>query len=160
VFIDAPQMHPMMGDGDLSVLAGMFAYMIGQTDWSNVYFHNAVVMRTEDGRHVTVLYDFDHSGVVDARYAEVSPLLADRIRNVRQRLYREFCRPQLTHENAAAMFAGKREPIEELYRTFPYYAEPSHAQDAIEYLEGFWEVIDDPRRFEDRIVDDCTPMPR
>jgi hypothetical protein len=58
------------------------------------------------------------------------------------------------------MFAGKREQVEELYRTFPHYAEASHAQDAIEYFEEFWEVIDNPRRFEDRIVDDCTPMPR
>jgi hypothetical protein len=107
-----------------------------------------------------VPYDFDFAGAINARYAVVPPQLEDQVRRVRQRLYREFCRPQLTHENAAAMFAGKREPIEELYRTFPYYAEPSHAQDAIEYLEGFWEVIDDPRRFEDRIVDDCTPMPR
>lgn len=160
VFLETPQMHPMMADADPSVLMGMFNYMIGNTDWSAVLFHNAVVMRTEDGRHVAVPYDFDHSGVVDARYAQVSPIIADRIRTVRQRLYREFCRPRLTHENVAAMFAGKREQIEQLYRSFPYYAEPQQAEDALEYYQDFWEVIGDPDGFEDEILDECTDIPR
>jgi hypothetical protein len=119
-----------------------------------------VVVRTEDGRHIAVPYDFDHSGVVDARYAQVSELIRDRIRNVRQRLYREFCRPQLTHQNAASMFAGKREQIEEIYRSFPLYAEPSQAEKALEYYEDFWEVIADEDEFEDEIIDDCTDIPR
>ena len=160
VFLEVPQMHPMMADAEPSVIAGMFAYMIGQTDWSNYRFHNAVLMRTEDGRHVTVLYDFDHSGVVDAEYAEVSPLIADEIRTVRQRLYREFCRPNLTQANVAALFAGKREQVEELYRSFPYYAEPSQAEDALSYYEEFWAVIADEDEFEDEILDHCTEIPR
>jgi hypothetical protein len=160
IFLDVPQMHPMMADADQSVLVGMFNYMIANLDWSAVYFHNAVVIRLEDGRHLTVPYDFDFAGAINARYAVVPPQLQDEVRRVRQRLYREFCRPQLTHENVAAMFAGKREQVEELYRTFPYYAEPEHAQEAIEYYEEFWEVIQNPRRFQDRIVRDCTDMPR
>jgi hypothetical protein len=160
VFLEVPQMHPMMADGDQSVLMGMFNYMIANTDWSAVFFHNAVVIRAEDGRHIAVPYDFDHSGAVNARYAQVSELIRDRIRNVRQRLYREFCRPQLTQVNAAAMFAGKREAIEELYRTFPHYQDPSHAVEAIEYYEDFWEVIADEDEFEDEIIDDCTAIPR
>jgi hypothetical protein len=160
LFLDVPEMHPVMADGDQSVLVGMFNYMIANLDWSAVYFHNAVVIRREDGKYLPVPYDFDFAGAINARYAVVPPQLEDQVRRVRQRLYREFCRPQLTYEKAAAMFAGKREQVEELYRTFPYYAEPDHAQDAIEYLDGFWEVIDNPRRFEDRIVGDCTPMPR
>jgi hypothetical protein len=160
VFLEVPQMHPMMADGDQSVLVGMFNYMIANLDWSAVYFHNAVVMRLEDGRHFTVPYDFDHSGAVNARYATVPPQLQDQVRRVRQRLFREFCRPQLTRENAAAMFEGKRAAIEELYRTFPYYAEPSHAEEAIEYYEDFWQVLADEDEFEDEILDACTDMPR
>jgi hypothetical protein len=160
VFLEVPQMHPMMADGDQSVLVGMFNYMIANLDWSAVYFHNAVVIRHEDGQHFTVPYDFDFAGAINARYAVVPPELQDEVRRVRQRLYRDFCRPQLTYENAVAMFADKRESIEELYRTFPYYAAPGHAQEAIEYYEEFWEVLENPRRFESRIVDDCTPMPR
>ena len=160
VFLDVPQMHPMMADGDQSVLMGMFNYMIANLDWSAVFFHNAVVIRLEDGRHFPVPYDFDHSGAVNARYATVPPQLQDEVRRVRQRLYREFCRPQLTHANVAAMFAGKREAIENLYRNFPLYAEPSQAQEAIDYYEEFWEVIADEDEFEDEILDHCTDMPR
>lgn len=159
-FVEAPQMHPMMADGDLSVLSGMLAYMIGQTDWSAVFFHNAVVMRTEDGIHAPVLYDFDHAGVVNARYAEVSPLIRDEIRSVRQRLYRDFCRPRLTYENVTAMFAGKREQVEALYRSFPYYADPSQGEEALAYYEEFWEVLADEDEFEDEILDRCMDMPR
>jgi hypothetical protein len=125
-----------------------------------VYFHNAVVIRDEDGRHLTVPYDFDFAGAIDARYAVVPPQLQDQIRRVRQRLYRDFCRPQLTFENVSAMFAPKREEIENLYRTFPYYAEPSHAQNAIEFYAEFWQVVTDEDDFEDEILDNCTPMPR
>jgi hypothetical protein len=160
VFLDVPQMHPIMADGDQSVLVGMFNYMIGNLDWSAVYFHNAVVMRLEDGRHFVVAYDFDFAGAIDARYAVVPPQLQDEVQRVRQRLYRDFCRPQLTFENTSAMFAGKREEIENLYRTFPYYAEPSHAQDAIDYYEEFWQVVTDDDEFEDEISDQCVDMPR
>jgi hypothetical protein len=160
VFLEVPQIDPRMTDALPAVLMGMFSYMIGNTDWSAVLFHNAVVMRTEDGRHVAVPYDFDHSGVVNARYAQVSPLIADRIRTVRQRLYREFCRPELTFANVVPMFEGKRAEIQDLYRTFPYYAEPGHAEDALEYYEDFWEVVGDEDEFEDEILDECTPLPR
>jgi len=160
VFLEVPQMHPMMADGDQSVLMGMFNYMIANLDWSAVYFHNAVVMRLEDGRHFTIPYDFDHAGVINARYATVPPQLQDEVQRVRQRLYRDFCRPQLTRENAAAMFADKRAQIEELYRTFPYWAEPDHAEDSLEFYEEFWEVVDDDDEFEDEILDQCMPMPR
>ncbi len=160
VFLDVPQMHPVMADGDQSVLMGMFNYMIANLDWSAVYFHNAVVIRLEDGKHFTVPYDFDHSGVINARYATVPPQLQDQVRRVTQRLYREFCRPQLTFENAASMFVGKRAEIEEIYRSFPYYAEPGHAEEAIEYYEDFWQVLADEGDFEDEILENCTPMPR
>ncbi len=88
------------------------------------------------------------------------PQLQDEVRRVRQGLYREFCRPQLTHENVATVFAGKREAIEDVYRNFLLYAEPSQAVAAIEYFEEFWKVIADEDEFEDEILDHCTPMPR
>ena len=157
---DVPQMHPVMADAEQSVRMGMFNYMIANLDWSAVYFHNAVVIRLEDGRHLTIPYDFDHAGVINARYATVPPQLQDQVQRVRQRLYREFCRPELTRETAAAMFASKRGQIEEIYRTFPYWAEPGHAEESLEFYEEFWRVLEDDDEFEDEILDKCTDMPR
>jgi hypothetical protein len=160
VHIEAAQMHPMMADGEQAAITGMFSYMIGNTDWSAVMFHNAEVVRTEDGRHLTIPYDFDHAGVVNARYATVAPQLADRLRNVRQRLFREFCRPELEHGRMAVVFNSQRDAITTLYESFPYYEDPRHPREALDYYKGFWEVIDDPRQFERRIIRDCTQIPR
>jgi hypothetical protein len=160
VFVEVPEMHPVLASGDEAVLMGMFNYMIANLDWSAVYFHNAVVIRHESGSYINVPYDFDHAGVINARYASVPPQLQDQVLNVRQRLYREFCRPELTLENTAAMFAGKREEVEALYRSFPYWADPDHGERSLEFYEDFWRVLESERRFENEILDHCTPMPR
>lgn len=158
-YMEVAQMPPRAADGPQSVLVDVFSYMIGNVDWSAAEFHNAVLIRTEDGRHITVPYDFDFSGLVDARYAAVPPQLASQIRSVRQRIYRGFCRPELQYESVATLFGSRRETVEELYRSFGRYADPSEAEDALEYYEEFWEMIDDRREFEDEILDECREMP-
>ena len=95
----------------------MFNYMIGFLDWSPVYFHNVLLIRTEDGRYITVPYDFDFAGVVNARYATAPPEITERygFRRVTRRLYRGFCRPELQYEPGAALFSGQRQEIADLY---------------------------------------------
>ena len=159
VFMEVSQMHPREADGEQSVLVAMFNYMIGNVDWSPAYFHNTDLIRAEDGRYLTVPYDFDFSGAVDARYATVPAELAREIRSVRQRLYRGFCRPELRHDTVAELFNSKREEIARLYSSFELYDNPDHAEDALEYYEDFWEVIDDPAEFEDQILDECRNLP-
>jgi len=157
--LEVPQMHPMMADGDQSVTVAMFNYMIGNVDWSPAFFHNVELLRLEDGRHLTVPYDFDFSGVVNARYASVPPELSNDIRRVRQRLYRGFCRSQIEHTRVATVFNAARQQIEDLYRGFALYQDENDARDALDYYEDFWKVIDDAREFEDEILDKCRPMP-
>jgi hypothetical protein len=159
-YLEVPQMHPMMADPEQADITAMFNYMIGNLDWSDVYFHNASVIRTEDGRHPTVPYDFDFSGVVNARYATVPPQLQNRVQRVRQRLFRGFCRPELTQSAMSVLFNTKHDEIEALYRNFRYYEKADQAKDALKYYEDFWKVIDDPRKFKDEILDNCTEIPR
>jgi len=156
---DLPVLDPRAADQPQAIIAGMFNYMIGNTDWSAVYFHNIIVMQTEDGRYLTVPYDFDHSGLVNARYATVDPSLHGRITRVRQRLYRDYCRPTLDQSTATALFSPHRDAIAELYRAFPHYQEPDQAENALEYYEDFWETIDNPRRFQRNITEDCLTIP-
>ena len=61
------QFHPARVDGDGAVLVAMFNYMIGNTDWSAVEGHNTKLIQTEEGKYLTVPYDFDSSGAVNAR---------------------------------------------------------------------------------------------
>jgi hypothetical protein len=155
--VEATQFHPLRMDGPHAVTVAMFNYMIANSDWSPVYFHNSKLIRLEDGRHLTVPYDFDWSGIVNPRYATPDPKL--NIRNVRQRVYRGFCRPELTYDTAVGVFRETREAIRDLYEGFAAlgYADfdADDARDALRYLEDFYEVVDDPDEFEDEIVENC-----
>lgn len=157
------QFHPARSFAEYSTLVAMFNYMIANTDWSAVFFHNVKLVRTEDARYLTVPYDFDFSGVVNARYAVVDPSLHDRIRRVTQRVYRGFCRAELTHPAAVQRFADARDEITALYDDFAARGfedfDADDAKDALEFYEGFWEVVDDPGEFEDEIVDACIDLP-
>jgi hypothetical protein len=158
---DVSQFHPARSFGEYSVLVAMFNYMIGNTDWSPVYFHNVKLVRTEDARFLTVPYDFDFSGTVNARYATVDPSLQDRIRRVTQRVYRGFCRDELVYETAVAPFREHRAEIEALYADFARhgYAEwdEDRIEDSLKYFEDFWKVVDDPEEFEKEITRRCRP---
>lgn len=159
---EVTQFHPARTRSDFSVLVALFNYMIGNTDWSPVYFHNVKLIRTQEADYLTVPYDFDFSGIVNARYATVDPSLQNRIRRVRNRLYRGFCRPELTHPEAVRPFAEKRAELEAVFTDFAalgfeHYDEDD-AKDSIEYLEDFWKVVDDPDEFEDEILDNCRDL--
>lgn len=156
------QFHPARTFSEYSVLAAVFNYMIGNTDWSPVYFHNVELIRTEDARYLTVPYDFDFSGAVNARYATVDPSLQDRIRRVTQRLFRGFCRDELTYPQAVQLFSEKRDEIRQLYFDvaalgYEQFGEKD-AEDAWEYFDDFWRMVDDGQRFEREIVRNCRDM--
>ncbi len=158
--IEANQFHPSRMEASHSVTVALFNYMIANSDWSPVYFHNSKMLRTEDGRYLSVPYDFDWSGVVNARYAAPDPSLS--IRNVRQRIFRGFCRPELQHGPAVAPFAAARDEIVELYASFGALGledfDEGDAEDGLKYYEDFWKVVDDPEEFQDEIVDECRDM--
>ncbi len=55
---------------DQAILVDVFQYLIGNTDWSGVEMHNMELFQTPAGVYATIPYDFDFSGIIDARYAE------------------------------------------------------------------------------------------
>ena len=64
--------------------------MIGNTDWSSVdEGHNMELVKGPSETQWAVPYDFDFSGIVDARYAAPDPRFS--IKDVRQRFYRGWC---------------------------------------------------------------------
>ena len=56
-------------DYDTATLMTIFEYMIGNTDMSMYLLHNVVLVQTPKRVTYPVPYDFDYSGLVDARYA-------------------------------------------------------------------------------------------
>jgi|AP95_1055475.scaffolds.fasta_scaffold441967_2 hypothetical protein len=55
---------------------------------------------------------------------------------------------------ASAQDAEVPEQITEVNQGFDLLDE-DRRKDIIEFYDDFWEVIDDPKEFEDEIVDDC-----
>lgn len=68
----------------------LFQYMIGNTDWSIQFNHNIKILEKEGyEKNIAVAYDFDHSGVVSAPYAQ--PASALQMSSVQERRFRGYC---------------------------------------------------------------------
>jgi hypothetical protein len=149
--VEAEVFNPLATDDDQSALASLFQYMIGNTDFSAPYFHNSVLVRRGTD-YLVVPYDFDWSGVVDARYAVPDPQLP--IRDVKDRMFRGFCRPRLDHEALKARFNAQRDAIRALYEGMPEL-DKGQRERALKYYERFYETLNSPRRYQREIVDQC-----
>jgi hypothetical protein len=137
----------------------VFNFLIGNTDYSLIAAgpgrtccHNAVLFELPDGQFLTVPYDFDMTGFVDPPYQMVSPDL--RISNVRQRLFRGFCREGDHTRRAAQELLAERTALLDIVRGDPRLDERSRRK-AIEYLESGFELLEDPKELERRVLDAC-----
>ena len=140
-----------------AVRFSVFQYMVGNTDWSMTEFHNAEILLSAEGVNVPVPYDFDWTGLVSARYARPDARL--RIRTVRDRLYRGFCRPGFDFSAVYAQFIEIRTELEALYSN-QQGLEQDNRRDAVAYLTDFYEDIESPRRARDRLEENCRDMSR
>ena len=140
--MDPPQM----------LLASVFAYFIGNTDWSVWSLHNYRLIMTNDGRYVPVPYDFDWSGIVFARYAKPAPQLG--IRTVQDRLYRGPCATQAELAPVLAKFTEKRTAIRDLYARLPL--DDGYRRRAMDYIDDFYRVIGDPRQVKRELIESCA----
>ena len=121
----------------------LFQFMIGNTDWSTIAGHNVVHVRRPGRPATPVPYDFDFSGLVDARYAAPPPILP--IERVTQRLFRGFCEPAADWDRLRTQFSSHREAILDLTAQVPHL-ERSHRAAVRQYLESFFTILESPQR--------------
>lgn len=154
--LEVPAAHPESYPVPETPRLALFQYMIGNTDWSMVRFHNVKLFLRPDGTAVPVPYDFDWSGVVSASYARPDASLGTR--NVRQRLYRGFCRDGV---DFSALYARFQELEPEFMAVIASVSElqEDKQRKLQEYLTDFYKTIGDPGRAERSIEKDCRPMP-
>ena len=133
-------------------IMSVFAYMLGNTDWSLWSLHNVRLMLTPDGRYVPVPYDFDWSGVVYARYAKPDPRLG--IKTVQDRLYRGPCYSAADLAPVLAKFAEQRSAINQLYARLPL--DDGYRRRATDYYKEFFEIIGDQRQVRRELIDTCV----
>ncbi len=144
---------------DLLNLTSVFQFFIGNTDFSpiagapgNECCHNYVLFGNDSDLLIAIPYDFDQSGLVDAPYASPSERL--RIRSVRTRLYRGRCVNNAHVENSIGRFRDNRNALYALIDA-QEELEPRVHKRIVRYIDDFYEIIDDPRDVERRIIDKC-----
>lgn len=133
----------------------LWEFAIGNTDWSVSALHNIVLMQRPDGGYRPVAYDFDWTGLVNPRYAFPNPTLG--IRTVRQRLHRGPCRSAEEWAPTIAHFQARRAALDSVWSTPLPGQDVRRLSEAKRYLDEFWSVLDDPRRFKREVIDQCQP---
>jgi hypothetical protein len=150
---------PTAFEKNYAILVEVFQYLIANTDWSSAKDHNMELVRGPTGQQFAVPYDFDFSGIVDARYAAPDPLFKDEITDVRQRLFRGWCsflvgRLSEDYEPVYEVFREKKDDIYSLWRN-QVGLEEDTLKDNLEYLDEFYETLADPEKIESRMTAKC-----
>jgi hypothetical protein len=139
----------------------LFQFMIGNLDWAatsgpkdDSCCHNARLIGTGNDiiPKYSVPYDFDSSGLVNTHYA--APPEGLKVRNIRQRLYRGFCAFNDELPQTVALLKEKRTDILALFQDNTHLSDYMR-EDAIDYIEDFYKIIDNPKRYKKDIIDKC-----
>jgi len=139
----------------------LYQYMIGNLDWAatggpdkDKCCHNSKIIAPDMDAipKFVVPYDFDSSGIVNAHYA--APPAELKVRTIRQRLFRGFCAHNATLPQAVERFQNKKPEILALFNDDPNLTDKTRAN-TLKYIEDFYEIIDNPKKFKKNITDKC-----
>ena len=148
-------------DGQETNIGSVFQYLIGNTDFSPIKgvpgepcCHNYVLLAGGESKMLSIPYDFDVTGIVDAPYAVPNPRF--RLRNVKDRLYRGRCVNNEYLDSTLQLFRDKQEAIYDLVNSDSVPGLSSRSiKTTRRYIDEFYETIDSPKRVERYIVDKC-----
>jgi hypothetical protein len=131
----------------------MFQYMIGNTDYSTVYLHNAKLFRTKSNVLLPVAYDFDMSGFVSAPYASADPVLG--IESVHERIYRGFCRGDAVTESVRNQYLNLEPTILGIIdKHQPLFSE-RELSGMKRFIKEFFNIIRSDGQYTQRIAQAC-----
>jgi hypothetical protein len=152
---DGELIHPARMRGEDTGRVTLFNYLVGNTDFSMYYGHNVVGVETDEPRVIPVPYDFDWSGLVDARYARPAPEIGTR--SVRERVFRGVCRPDVDYAGHYRLLLERREAMAGLVQA-QVGLSAEDRREALEYLNEGWTVFATPDEARKRIEAKCRPV--
>ena len=145
-------------------IGSVFQYMIGNTDFSPVSSseeqdccHNHSLFMAADGQYVSIPYDFDMTGFVNAEYARPNPRFG--LRTVKARLYRGRCWHNDLMPDTLQRFRDERETFTALIETQPQL-EKTIRNSLLRYMNDFYKTIDSPKKVESRLIKRCLGSSR
>jgi hypothetical protein len=133
----------------------LFQYLIGNTDWSIPGAHNMLLIKSKDPvltEPYVVPFDFDLAGIVDANYAK--PNTEADISSVRERYYMGICLPDDQVKSGLQVYVERKDEIYTLYQNSDLL-DNRNKQKTIQYLDEFYEIIEDENRLSSRILESC-----
>jgi hypothetical protein len=127
-------------DARVADVHAMFQYMIGNSDYSVPVLRNVKLVRhLQTKQLLTVGYDFDFSGLVDAPYAIPASHNGQMV--VRQRIYLGTSTSDAAMRQTIGLFLSKRDRL--LQRVDRFKLLPvAHRRDAQEYLLTFFDQME------------------
>ncbi len=123
-----------------TTLVCLFQYMVGNTDWSLPNFHNIKLIAPKTDTLAApyiIPYDFDYTGVVDAKYAIPNELFGTT--SVKERVYRGPARNTAELLQALDIFKEKKERIFYYINNFTLLGSKTKKEIA-SYLEEFYKT--------------------
>lgn len=146
-------------DAKQTNLVNLFQYLIGNTDFSLIRgpedddcCHNSVPFAAGDGV-ISIPYDFDFSGLVNAPYAEPNPKF--RIKSVKSRYYRGRCTNNEHLPETIQYFQSKKQEIMGLVDDLTAL-DKRNRQQVTRYLNDFFEDISDEDIVTRKLLKRCS----
>lgn len=137
------KMRPEQMEESTFLKMTIFEYLIGNTDWSVQYLQNIKLLAADStGNPVTVPYDFDLAGIVDAPYAKPAEEL--QMVSVRERRYRGYCINDMKKfDSAISLFNRMKKEIYNVYTQCPLL-DAKYVKATVKYLDEFYATINNP----------------
>lgn len=138
----------------------VYEYFIANTDFSLIAgpansdcCHNAVIYQQGDEPYISIPYDYDHAGLVNAPYAGPNPKF--KIKKVTQRLYRGRCDNNPYLASTFQLFTDKRDDITRLVQDLEGF-EDRDAKRTMSFIDLFYRDIEDPNAIEKNFIKKCS----
>ncbi|MDJ0748942.1 MAG: hypothetical protein QNJ11_05630 [Woeseiaceae bacterium] len=153
-------------DQPTTALYELFQLLISNHDYSvlkgpdgSYCCHNSMMFTQEEAadKRIPIPYDFDMSGIVNAKYAAPPSHLP--IRLVRTRYYRGLCQPDDVMQDAVAHMLSKKEEILALYETMPELSRLSRNR-TLAYVKRFFAILEDEDKFRVQVLGRCRGRDR
>jgi len=149
------KVHPLEQEPIICVKHALFQYMIGNTDFSTTYQHNAKLIY-KDKQMFPIPYDFDMSGLVNPSYAILSTPHLERmnISSVKERKYRGFKRDISIFNQAKSDYLNIKPQITEcLFSLKSSFDNPKEYERVKIYILDFYKILENEALFNKNIIE-------
>ena len=147
-------------DSPQANLVNVYQYFIANTDFSLIRgpegsdcCHNTVLYQKDSGPFITVPYDFDHAGLIDAPYATPNPRF--KIKTVRTRVYRGRCDNNSHLDSTFRQFNDSRDNISQLVAGLDGFDDRS-IKGTMKLIDKFYSDIATSKSVEKKLLKTCS----